>query len=212
MRADAYVSTARAEVGTGRLTRHAARRFDSGKSFVVSTGIGLPRTWHLTTDVVIDGFAAGLAETRARDVETLSHAYEAARERLRKRCDQLLEKMVPDASLTAACIGATELDVVSVGPGRVYLHRGGQPQRLTPRDESETGVLRGIAAKCSVPLELGDVILIGSSTAFSVKSIAKLASVLEADPKTAPSVLASLLVEPAAQAGAGAAAIVFRVV
>jgi hypothetical protein len=212
VRADAYISTARAEVRSGELARHVACRCDSGRAFAVSSGIGLPRTWHLTTSVVLDGFAEGLLQVRTRDMDGLTEAYEHARERLRKRCDELLEKMIPDASLTAVSIGPTDLDVLSVGPGRVYLHRSGQPQRLTPRDETETGVLRGTAAKCSVPIEPNDIVLIGSSTAFSVKSIAKLASVLEADPKTTPSVLASLLTEPAAAAGVGAAAIVFRIV
>ena len=98
-----------------------------------------------------------------------------------------------------------------MGTGRVYLHRGGQPQRLTPRDERDEGLLDGVAARCSSPISVGDIVLAGSATAFSVKAIAKLASVLEADPKTPPSVLASLLTEPAGHADVGAVAIALRI-
>jgi hypothetical protein len=44
-----------------------------------------------------------------------------------------------------------------------------------------------------------------------VKSIAQVVSVLQQDSRTPPAVLASLLTDPADQAGMGAAAIVMRV-
>ena len=61
-------------------------------------------------------------------------------------------------------------------------------------------------------LEPGDLVLAGSATAFSVRAIAQVVTVLSEDARTGPAVIASLLTEPAGQAGAGAAAAVVRVI
>jgi hypothetical protein len=101
---------------------------------------------------------------------------------------------------------------MAAGAGRVYLQRSGQPKRLTSREESSSaGLLRARPSVCSTPVEPGDLVLAGSVTAFSTSSIAKAISVLASDPDTSPAVLASLLTEPAASAGVGAAAVVLRV-
>ena len=60
-------------------------------------------------------------------------------------------------------------------------------------------------------LEPADIILFGSTTAFSKSSTAKVAAVLGKDQGVPLSVLADLLTEPAERAGRGAAAIVLRV-
>jgi hypothetical protein len=212
MRADVHISIARADVRDGQLTRHVARRFEAGRAFAVTTGLGLPRTWGLSTDAVLAGFERGLTETKGTDaVERLKTSVNQARATLAEKCDQLVERLLPDATLAALMLADGHLHVLSTGPGRVYVQRAGRPKRLTSREESTGGILRSRPSMCSMPIEPGDLVLAGSVTAFSTASVAKAMSVLSADPETAPAVLASLLTEPAAKAGVGAAAVVLRV-
>ena len=215
------MSISRSRVREGELTRHAAARLENGRSFAVTSGLGLPRGWSYSTSAVMWGFSAGLDETKPspsasqpgviRGAQRALHVADRARRSLVDACDRLVERQAPDASLVAVLIDQGELHVVSAGPGRVYLHRAGKPQRLTPRDEVGGGLLRAHVTHCSSPLEPGDLIMAGSVSAFSMKSIAQTVSALSADPRTPPSVLANVLTEPAGQAGVGAAAIVLRV-
>ena len=213
MRTEAHISVAKADIRSGQLTRHAARRMEAGRAFAVSTGLGLPRTWSLATASALDGFERHLSESGGAPGQArLGDAVSAARSALADTCDQLVERLLPDATLVALLFDAGQLHVMSVGPGRVYVQRDGQPKRLTARDDEEkAGLLRARPSVCSTEVSPGDLVLAGSLTAFSMSSIAKAMSVLSEDPKTQPAVLASLLTEPAAKAGVGAAAAVVRV-
>jgi hypothetical protein len=212
MRADAHISIARTDVRSGRLTRHVARRYEAGRAYAVTTGLGLPRTWGFSTDAVLEGFERGLTDTKGTDpMERLKTAVGRARAALASTCDHLVERLLPDATLAALVLAEGQLHVMSIGPGRVYVQRDGRPKRLTSREESSCGILRARPSVCATPLEPGDLVLAGSVTAFSTTSVAKAMSVLSADPTAAPAVLASLLTEPAAKAGVGAAAVVLRV-
>ncbi|MEM9193423.1 MAG: hypothetical protein AAGF12_29890, partial [Myxococcota bacterium] len=191
------MSVARTEVRGFDLNRHSGRRYRGGKAYAVSSGLGMPRLWSYATAAVLDGFGEALGDDGdGPGGEALEAAVRAARQTLARRCDALIERMLPDATLIASGLSNGALHVISAGPGRVYLHRGGQPKRLTPRDESNEGILKGTLARCSVDLEPEDIVLIGSVSAFSVRAIARLASVLDADRRTPPNVLASLLTEP----------------
>lgn len=212
MRTDAHISVARADLRGGELTRHTARRYESGRCFAVSTGLGLPRTWALSIDATLEGFERGLTgSVGVAPEERLRLAVTEARASLAHWCDHLIERLLPDATLAALLLADGHLHVMSAGPGRVYIQRAGRPKRLTGREESQGGLLRARPSVCSAPLEPGDLVLAGSATAFSMSAIAKAMSVLSAAPDTPPAVLASLLTEPATKAGVGAAAIVLRI-
>jgi serine/threonine protein phosphatase PrpC len=211
VKTEAHISVAPTEVRSGTLARHVAERYEGGSVFVVCTGLGLPRTWNIATNAVLDGFEKGLAQSEGSSPpERLKTSVAQARTQLAARCDQLVERMIPDATLVCVMIADGKLHVISVGPGRVYLQRDGRPKRLTARDESPEGILRARPAMCEAPIESGDLVLAGSVTAFSVSAVAKAMSVLTEDPQTTPTVLAGLLTDPAAKAGVGAAAVVVR--
>jgi hypothetical protein len=211
VRADAHISVSKAEVGSGALARHAATRFDNGRTFVVAEGIGAPRTWGLTLEATLGGFERGLGASTQRGADRLEDAIFEARESLAHLGEALIERALPDAMIVGVSIDRGDLHVVSAGRGRAYLHRRGRPQRLTPRDEVDKGLLEAVTGRASVTLEPEDVVLIGSLSAFSTQAIERIAQVLAADPKTPPAILADVLTEPAARAGVGAAAIAFRV-
>ncbi len=212
MRTDAHISIAKTEVRGGHLTRHDARRYEGGRAFAVSTGLGLPRTWSLSTRHALDGFEGSLAATKGSEPSgRLQEAVSAARASVAAVCDNLVERLLPDATMVGMILAEGHLHVMSVGPGRVYLQRSGRPQRLTARDEERAGLLRARPSICSTPVHPGDLVLAGSVTAFSMSSIAKAVSVLAKQPDTPPAVLGSLLTEPAGKAGVGAAAVVLRV-
>jgi hypothetical protein len=207
---------ARTKVRDGEITRHTGAKLDAGKVFLVVSGLGLPRTWPLSLDAVVRGFERGLAEAREGQggrsrSERLVLAADCVRRELSEVCERLVERSLPDAAFAAIAVDSGDLHVVSAGPCRVYLHRSGKPQRLTPRDEAKEGALHARVTQCSTALEPGDLVMAGSVSAFSMRSIAQVVTVLQDDPRTEPPILASLLTEPAAQAGVGAAAIVLRV-
>lgn len=218
MRTQSHISVARSKVREGEITRHCGLRLDGGKVFLVASGLGLPRTWPYVLDAVAHGFERGLDEAhekaggarRAR-ADRLVAAADRVRRELAEACDRLVERGLPDAAFAAISVEDGELHVVSAGPCRVYLHRSGKPQRLTPREEPRDGALVARVTQCSTPLEPGDLVMAGSVSAFSMRSIAQVVTVLQDDPRTEPPILASLLTEPAAQAGVGAAAVVLRV-
>jgi hypothetical protein len=214
LRTDAHVSVVRATVREGQIGRHAAVRFEVGRVFAVATGLGPPRSWPYALQALLSGIDRGLEETRNKVTgnERLLAVADRGRAALAEACDQLVERTLPDVAMVVLSVDGGELHVVSAGAVRVYLHRAGKPQRLTPRDEPVGGILRSRVAHCASSLEPGDLVLAGSTTAFSIRAISQVVSVLQQDPRTPPSVLASVLTEPAGQAGAGAAAAVLRVV
>lgn len=197
---------------TGELARHQIAKLEGGRAWVVVGGLGLPRLWGYGTTHALTGFVTALDAARERPAtQRLDDALTAARAALADACDCLVEKQVPDVVLLGLLIDAGTLHVLSAGAGRVYVQRAGAPQRLTPREDPRDGLLFADATRCSLALEPGDLVLAGSVSAFSVRGVARLAAVLEQDPHAAPAVLVSVLTEPAALAGVGAAAIALRV-
>ncbi len=211
MRADSHIVVARADVRGTELRRHAASKLRSGRAFAVSCGLGLPRTWAFATTRVLEGFSSAIETEPGSGAGLLESGLHAARTKLARGCETLIERMLPDATLTAVLVDNGTLHAMTAGPGRVYLHRARNPQRLTPRDDGREGILHAQPSRCHVTLDPGDVVLVGSLSAFTVRAVSQLAQVLDADPSTPVSVLASLLSEPAAQAGIGAAAIAIRI-
>lgn len=211
MRPDAHLSIVAAEVRSHTIARHGGLRTDGGRAFVLVGAMGLPRYWSMVIRTALGGFESGLADSAATGAARLSAAVRAAQDNLVRQCDALIERLLPDATLVGVLLDQQDLHVVSVGPGRVYVHRRGTPHRLTPREDPTDGLLRGAPASCSYPIEPDDIVLAGSVSAFSVRAIGKLASVLEADSRTPVSVLATLLTEPASRAGVGAVAIAARI-
>jgi hypothetical protein len=157
VRTDAHLSVTPAEVRHAPLSRHEARRYEGGQAFAVSTGLGLPRTWAWATGHALTGFGAALEGTRGQEASgRLQEAVSGARAALGRACDTLVERLLPDATLVAVILSEGQLHVMSVGPGRVYLHRGARPKRLTARDEERAGLLHARPSICSTPVEPGD--------------------------------------------------------
>lgn len=216
MRVESHSSLQLASVHDHALARHGIEKLAGGYAFVLTTGIGQPRTWGFTRAPLQAGFAAGLAESEAMPAkERVRHAFGVARGRLVTCCNALIEQRVPDASLAALVLLDDTAHVISAGRVRAYLWRMGEHRRLTPDNEqdpeSANGVLRAEPAHSQVALEPRDVLMMGSTTAFSPAAVAKIASVMQADPETPVSILATLMTEPARASGAGAAAVVVRV-
>lgn len=209
MRTEGHVSVRAAEVRGRELARHGARRCESGRAWIVGTALGMPRTWSYARDAVFDGFERGVSGPH-RGLARLEAALAAARTSLVERVNVLVEHEVPDVGVVALVLDAGELHVAVAGAGRAYVHRRGQPERLTPRDTPDAGLIDGDRQVRSLLLDPGDLVFAGSATAFSTRAIGRVVSVLEKDPRTPPSVLATLLTDPAAKAGVGAAAVVLR--
>ncbi len=208
----AHVIVAPAEVRDGTIRRHAAVRLDRGKAFALSTGLGTPRLWSYATRPALLGFAKGLESGATLPPEArLQHSYQLARAELVSACNVLIERVVPDATLFGVLLHHGELFLFGVGAGRAYLHRGGRPSRLTPREDDPRGLIGADPFTARTVLEPGDLVMAGSASAFSARAVGRVASVLQDDPQAPPSVIGGLLTEPARKAGVGAAAVVLRV-
>lgn len=212
MRNEGHIDVAKATLRGVALTRHAVARFDGGRTYLAAVGLGWPRLWAFSTDAVVTGFERGLAKAgSARGAARLRAAMQGARERFIERCGALIERTLPDAGVIGLAFDGGELHVQAVGPVRAYLHRKGESQRISPRDEADRGILDAPIAESSLWVDPGDLLIAGSVSAFSANAVARVASVLKQDPGTAPNVIATLLTEPAEEAGIGAASIVLRV-
>jgi hypothetical protein len=212
MRMESQTSVTRARVRGGAIRRHEVRKFEGGRAWAIAGGLGLPRLWRFGIGRTLDAVGASVEATRGSAGATrLDHALGAARMALAQACDTLIEREAPDVTLLVLMLDGPQLHVLCAGAGRVYVHRGAVPERLTPRDEPQGGLLFAEATRAQTRLEPGDLVLAGSASAFSVRGVARIAAVLEEDPRATPSVLASVLTEPAAQAGLGAAALALRV-
>lgn len=213
MRNDAYESIAPAEVRGHPLPRHGVGRYEGGRAFAVATGIGRPRGWSLARRHVLRGLGEGLERSKSVDPgERLRLAIAAARSALVDACNALVERDVPDAGIVALLLSGGSAHVAVVGDSRVYLQRGGRPQRLTPRDQRAEGLLDGEVVGAETPLDPDDLLLVGSASAFSEAAISRVGGVLQSDAQAPPAALASLLTEPARKAGVGAAALAIRIV
>lgn len=216
MRSDGHASVAPAEVRGTPLARHGIGEYDGGRAFAIVEANGWPRLWGYAVRAVMGGLAASFADLKdkRREMEgddILLAATKAARAALVTSCNSLVERQVPDASMTAVLLHRGELHVMRVGPGRVYVHRDGQPQRLTPRDDNDAGLIDGQTTLARLALDAGDLVLAGTASAFSTRSVGRVASVLQSDPDVPPAVLASLLTDPARKAGVGAGALALRI-
>ncbi len=183
---------------------------------MLTTGIGQPRTWGFTRDPLMRGFERGLEEGASMGPkERVRHAFGQARVELAKACNALIEQRVPDSAFAALVLEEGVAHVIVAGRIRAYLWRRGEHRRLTPDQDAEghphEGVLKADPSHTQIELEPSDVVMMGSSTAFSAAAVSKVASVIKADSETPTSILATLMTEPARSSGAGAAAVVVRV-
>mgnify|MGYP000727014680 CR=1 FL=1 len=71
MRVESHSSLQLATVHDHPLARHGVEKLDGGRAFVLTTGIGQPRTWGFTRAPLQAGFAAGLAEGETMPTEPL---------------------------------------------------------------------------------------------------------------------------------------------
>lgn len=211
MRLEAHVDIARAKLRKATVVRSIAERLDGGRSFLVAQPMGRPRLWAPSTSAVLEGFTAGISRAKdTRGTEKLRTAIGEARDRLVARCETLIERDLPDVGLVAAVLDGTELHVHALGPCRAYLHRRRRTERVTSRDEEPGGLLVRASFEAKIALEPGDLVLLGTLTAFTSTAVQRVSGVLEHDPETAAQVVAQLLTEPAEQAGTGAAVAVIR--
>ncbi|MEO0326654.1 MAG: hypothetical protein AAF447_27160 [Myxococcota bacterium] len=213
MRWDGHATEVRADVRRGTLERAHIQRVDRGRTWMLASGTGAPRLWQRAAHAALAGGARAHEEARElAPAPRLGATLDGARAGLLAAVNALVERRHPDCAFLVMTLAQGVLHVASAGNLRAYHRRSGQPKRLTPREQdASSGLLGATPTTASASLDPGDLVLAGTSTAFSSSAVGRVATVLKTDPSTPPSVLASLLVEPARQAGAGAAALALRV-
>jgi hypothetical protein len=210
VRVESHVSLIKPRVRGRDLARHGSLALAAGRVIALAEAVGAPRLWGWMLSTALDGFRRTLEQlpTAAAD-QRVGAAVEGAMASVNARRDGLIERFLPDATCLGLYLDGGTAYVATSGNTRVYVQRHAQvPKRITPA-EATTG--SGRAIRCEHDIEPGDVVLAGSVSAFSTQAIEKVTRVLREDQAPTPQVLATLLTEPAAQTGAGALAIVLRV-
>ena len=214
MRPDTHTSVEPAHVRDREIDRHAVHELAGARGFLITSGLGPPRGWSFTHAPLAEGFERGLVENAAVPPRPrVRNAFDAARDELAERVGALIERRVPDAAALALYFEGGNAHIIAAGHVRAYLWRAGEHRRLTAdHDATPTrGILYEEAGHTEIALEPGDVMLLGTGSAFSQKSVPKLAAVIRADPETSVGILATLMTEPARELGTGAAAVALRV-
>jgi hypothetical protein len=193
------------------VNRCASRVMDGGSLTIIACGFGLPRLWSMAATAVVDGFVHGYTTAGGKGRARIDTAVRIARESLTKQCETLVERLVPDVAFVAVVLDGDIAHVVNAGPARAYLHRGTEPKRLTPREESREGILRAPLAHSSVSLAPRDLLLLGTESAFSVRAIGKLSNMLAPGADPDASAVTEALLGPAVEAGVAASAAALRV-
>jgi len=211
MRAVAHVSVARSEIRGRRLARHSACVLSGGRACAVVSARGWPRLFTPCLEAAIAGFTARIEDRSGTPAQRLEESLGAARDALAAYLDGLAERVLPDVAMTAFVLGEGVVHTGRAGGGRVYVHSRGKTTRLTPRDEPGGGLLTARFDRSEAKLHSGELILAGSSSAFSAPAVEAAAEAVRRDPSVPPSVLAGLLTDPAAQAAVGAVALAARI-
>ncbi|MCA9603677.1 MAG: hypothetical protein R3A78_06475 [Polyangiales bacterium] len=177
----------------------------------IANAVGLPRLWGRTVNAALDGFVEGFRTSRESGRARVDEAVRHAQRSLKQSAETLIERMVPDVAFTAVVLNDGHVHAINAGTSRIYVHRQHEPKRLTPRTDETAGLLRTTPTHASEAVAPGDLVLLGTQSAFSVRAIGKLASLLDVTPNATPDAITKLLVEPAESAGVGAAAVALRV-
>ncbi len=209
------------------LYRHSTHQFANQRGFAVTTAHSLPRLWQFSTQAAARALDSAFepsppSETTKHAPMNPAHtpinpaqvetAMQQAQQTFANHCGTLIERQTPDCRLVALWIEGSLMHTVRVGSGRVYLKRGNErPQRLTPREDSLGGLLEGAPFHSTTPIEPDDIILLGSSTAFSQQSVDDVGKVLSQDAQPDLGLLARLLTRPTIQNTLGGAAITLRI-
>lgn len=211
MRIDGHVSSTPAKVRRSALTRDASWLAPDARTLVIANGMGSPRLWSGSVSTVCAAVRRTL-EARA-DEETrvaFETAYHEARKALREHSSGAIDQWSVDVALLIVRLLDDKIVALTAGPMRVYLAGTAAPKRLSPR-EADKGILEGSSNVSEATIARGDIVLAGSEDAFSVRGVARLGKVIGDNPKTRAQVLASLLTEPARDAGVAAVAAAIRI-
>lgn len=211
MRIDGHISSTPAKVRRSSIARDASWLSAESRTLVVANGMGSPRLWRTCVTCVRDAVVESLQAEDASDPRVwFETAYHKARQALRDQSSGTLDQWSVDVALVIAHLSDDKLLALSAGPVRIYVAGAAAPQRLSPRD-ADKGILEGRPHLSQAPIGRGDIVLAGSEDAFSVRGVARVGKVIGDNPKTRAQVIASLLTEPARDAGVAAVAAAIRI-
>ena len=192
---DAHTQAIEAHVRQRRLPRHAVVELDRGHGYMWAEALGPPRFWSTSLELATRTFLESFEEHRRTGDFELYKTLADIRDALTKLGGQFLEPDLLNVAITAFHFGPERLQVLTTGSGRVYLHESGRPNRLTPRDRDDRGVLHGRTVTSEHAIVPGSLVLAGSDSTFSEPTVQKIAEALEKDAQIPCAVLTSIATE-----------------
>ncbi len=190
--------------GPGHLERSDALVYE--RTFVLLEALSSPRLWQNAVEAARLGAEVALVEGR-EPTAFLS----AMRTSLLEAGAQLIERHVPDVAALVAKVREGRLELAWAGELRAYRYRDGDVTRLTGREAVSGGLAGGSPTTAEGSVQTGDVLLFGTESAFSERSVAAVSNALAENDQVGSVVLVRLLTAPAAESGVGASAIAVRI-
>ncbi|MCS6857689.1 MAG: hypothetical protein NZM37_08260 [Sandaracinaceae bacterium] len=210
-----YLAAVPTRVRQGAITCHMVHLVDEDASvFVAFSLMGLPRFGPLILPRVLTSACNAFQSARASSLpDRLVHVIGVMRQEMLVLCGQLIELIQPDLAVALMGIDSEGMmHVLSTGPCRVYVFHQKVPERLTPREGNERGIVGGgKISHCTKGLELPSIVFGGSDIAFSSAAVESVGCLLEQRASPSPQELVGLLLEPAMKAGVGGAAFALRI-
>jgi hypothetical protein len=204
------LASAEALVGQKRCRREIAQSMAGATAFVVAAPVAPPRLWAQVGDAVATAFerALGNEPPTAAAAQNAIAAAAAALETLR---GQLVEPhLLVDAQLGVVLTLADGLFCALTEGVRIHRARAGVPEQMHPKAVRPVGISAGPLFSIVERAQVGDLFILGTRDAFTVRAIGNLAGVLARGPRVPVSEISDAIIGPCREAGIGAAAVVLR--
>jgi len=199
-----------AQVRAMRVRREVAAMAPDGTAFMVASPNTSARMWRIVTDAVVKEFerlAAGQVPGTAT-VLALASGMERAILWLR---ETLIEQRMPlDVSVGIAMPAGDSIHIAMCAGVRMYRARGNAPERVPSPTSSPEGLLNGPLVVTTEALHAGEVFVLGTREAFSIRAVGNLAQTLNRPGPRSVVELCDGVLDPCRSTGQGAAAVVIR--
>lgn len=194
------------------MLRASDARFDAETGlFVCAHPLAPPRLWRQVTDAALGAFFDSMSSVSVSGASVRAAAARAALRVAQLRSQLIETQLMVDTQLGVLAFDGREMHVLLTAGMRVYRARGGSmPERLYPNVQRPEGL--GVAApfQGTETPERGDLLILGTRDAFTVRAIGQLATLMSRDPKLPVSAVCEAVIHPCREAQVGASTIVVR--
>ncbi len=204
------IAQADAQVRDKKIRRDVAQAMGGSSAFVALTPVGPPRLWRTISDATLNAFERSIGGAPPTPA-TAQQAIAAAASALDTLRGQLVEPhLLIDARIGVVLTLAEGVFCALTEGVRLYRARGGVPERMHAKAQRPAGISAGTLFTTVETSHSGDLFILGTRDAFTVRAIGNLATALGKGTHAAVSELCDAVISPCREGGVGAATVVLR--